>query len=45
MAVSPTCIRIGEGGLLAPKRKTQLFNGYDEQVAQLYAGMDLRKNF
>ena len=37
--------RIGEGGLLAPKRKTQLFNGYEEQVAQLYAGMDLRKNF
>ncbi|WP_313602348.1 protein-methionine-sulfoxide reductase catalytic subunit MsrP [Comamonas jiangduensis] len=37
--------RIGEGGLLAPKRKTQLFNGYEEQVARLYAGMDLRKNF
>lgn len=27
------------------KRKTQLFNGYAEQVGQLYAGMDLRKNF
>ncbi|WP_312565562.1 protein-methionine-sulfoxide reductase catalytic subunit MsrP [Comamonas sp.] len=37
--------RIGEGGLLTPKRKTQLFNGYEAQVAQLYAGMDLRKNF
>lgn len=37
--------RIGEGGLLTPKRKTQLFNGYETQVAQLYAGMDLRKNF
>jgi len=37
--------RIGEGGLLAPKRKTQLFNGYEEQVARLYGGMDLRKNF
>ena len=35
--------RIGEGGLLAPKRKTQLFNGYEEQVARLYAGMDLKK--
>ena len=37
--------RIGEGGLFAPKRKTQLFNGYEAQVGQLYAGMDLRKNF
>jgi sulfoxide reductase catalytic subunit YedY len=27
------------------KRKTMLFNGYGEQVASLYAGMDLRKNF
>lgn len=27
------------------KRKTLPFNGYAEQVAQLYAGMDLRKNF
>ena len=41
--------RIGEdkggfGGLFAPKRKTLMFNGYD-QVAPLYAGMDLRKNF
>ena len=27
------------------KRKTLLFNGYGEQVAQLYAGMDLRKSF
>ena len=42
--------RIGEGGsgalgLLAPKRKTLLFNGYAEQVASLYAGMDLKKFF
>jgi sulfoxide reductase catalytic subunit YedY len=37
--------RIGEGGLLAPKRKTLPFNGYAEQVASLYAGMDLRANF
>ena len=36
--------RIGDG-LLAPKRKTQLFNGYAEQVAHLYSGMDLRQNF
>lgn len=27
------------------KRPTLLFNGYGEQVAHLYAGMDLRKNF
>lgn len=35
--------RIGEGGLFARKRKTLPFNGYAEQVGQLYAGMDLRK--
>ena len=27
------------------KRPTLMFNGYGEQVAGLYAGMDLRKNF
>jgi len=27
------------------KRKTLLFNGYGDQVASLYAGMDLKKNF
>jgi sulfoxide reductase catalytic subunit YedY len=27
------------------RRPTLLFNGYAEQVAQLYAGMDLRRNF
>ena len=37
--------RIGDGGLLAPKRKTLLFNGYGDQVAGLYAGMDLKSNF
>ena len=37
--------RIGDGGLLAPKRKTLLFNGYGDQVANLYAGMDLKKFF
>jgi len=36
--------RIGEeGGLLAKKRKTLMFNGYEPQVGQLYAGMDLKK--
>ncbi len=28
-----------------PKRDTQMFNGYGEQVASLYTGMDLEKNF
>lgn len=37
--------RIGEGGLFAPRRQTQMFNGYAEQVAHLYAGMDLKKFF
>lgn len=37
--------RIGEGGLFAKKRATLMFNGYESQVASLYAGMDLRKNF
>ncbi|HSX91810.1 MAG TPA: protein-methionine-sulfoxide reductase catalytic subunit MsrP [Hydrogenophaga sp.] len=36
--------RIGEGsGLFAKRRETQMFNGYEVQVGQLYAGMDLRK--
>ena len=38
--------RIGEeGGLFAKRRKTLIFNGYEAQVGQLYAGMDLQKNF
>jgi sulfoxide reductase catalytic subunit YedY len=37
--------RIGEDGLLAKKRKTLMFNGYEQQVGQLYAGMDLKKFF
>jgi len=28
-----------------PKRDTQMFNGYAEQVAHLYKGMDLKKDF
>ena len=36
--------RIGEeGGLFAKKRPTLMFNGYEPQVGQLYAGMDLKK--
>jgi sulfoxide reductase catalytic subunit YedY len=33
--------RIGESG----RRPTMMFNGYVEQVAGLYSGMDLRANF
>jgi sulfoxide reductase catalytic subunit YedY len=40
-----TELRIGEGGLLQRKRETLMFNGYADQVASLYAGMDLRKFF
>jgi sulfoxide reductase catalytic subunit YedY len=35
--------RIGEDGLFNKKRPTQMFNGYEAQVGQLYAGMDLKK--
>ena len=38
--------RIGEdGGLFAKRRPTLMFNGYEPQVGQLYAGMDLKKFF
>jgi len=38
--------RIGAGGLFSAKRiPTQMFNGYGEQVASLYQGLDLRKHF
>jgi sulfoxide reductase catalytic subunit YedY len=37
--------RIGEDGLFAKKRPTLMFNGYEPQVGQLYAGMDLRRQF
>jgi len=33
------------GGLFASRVPTQMFNGYTEQVASLYAGMDLRRYF
>jgi methionine sulfoxide reductase catalytic subunit len=33
--------RIGETG----RRKTLMFNGYADQVASMYAGMDLKKNY
>ena len=37
--------RIGADSLFSPKRKTLPFNGYAEQVASLYVGMDLKKYF
>jgi len=38
--------RIGdEGGIFAPRIKTLPFNGYADQVAHLYQGMDLKKYF
>ena len=35
---------IGES-ILAPRIETQMFNGYGDEVAGLYAGMDLKKYF
>ena len=37
--------RIGMGGLFASKIPTLLFNGYENLVGNLYAGMNLRKFF
>jgi sulfoxide reductase catalytic subunit YedY len=37
--------RVIGSGLFAPKQETLMFNGYGEQVAELYAGLDLRRNF
>ena len=37
--------RIGEDGLFDKKRATLMFNGYEPQVGQLYAGMDLRRQY
>jgi len=36
--------RLG-GGLFSPRQPTLMFNGYADQVAGLYRGMDLAKNF
>lgn len=37
--------RILGASIFTPKRPTELFNGYGEQVASLYSGMDLSKDF
>lgn len=36
--------RVG-AGLFAGREETLMFNGYGDQVAQLYAGMDLKANY
>jgi len=33
------------GGLFSPRIPTRMFNGYEEEVANLYTGMDLTKSF
>ena len=37
--------RVIGGGLLGGRQRTLMFNGYEKQVAALYKGMDLEKNF
>lgn len=37
--------RIGESGLFVKRRPTLMFNGYADQVASLYSGMDLRTSY
>ena len=37
--------RVIGGSLLSPRVETQMFNGYGDEVAHLYSGMDLKKNF
>ncbi|MEM6618955.1 MAG: protein-methionine-sulfoxide reductase catalytic subunit MsrP [Pseudomonadota bacterium] len=37
--------RVVGGGLFAGREPTKMFNGYGEFVAEMYAGMDLRKNY
>jgi len=37
--------RVIGGNLLSPRVETQMFNGYGDDVANLYSGMDLKKYF
>lgn len=37
--------RVIGGGIFAPRRETELFNGYAEEVGHLYAGMDLTVHY
>jgi len=36
---------IGSTSIFGGRQPTLMFNGYEEQVAHLYAGMDLRRNY
>jgi len=36
---------IGSGSLFSSRKKTVIYNGYAEQVAHMYSGMNLRKYF
>jgi len=37
--------RVVGGSLLSPRVETQMFNGYGDEVANLYSGMNLKKYF
>ena len=37
--------RVIGGNLLSPRTETKMFNGYGDEVANLYSGMDLKKFF
>ena len=37
--------RVVGGGIISPRIETKIFNGYAEEVAHLYSGMDLKKYF
>jgi len=37
--------RVIGAGVFESKKPTELFNGYGDEVASLYAGLDLRKNY
>ena len=32
-------------GIFAARKETLMFNGYEDQVASIYAGMDLSENY
>ncbi|MBT9386651.1 protein-methionine-sulfoxide reductase catalytic subunit MsrP [Pseudooceanicola sp. CBS1P-1] len=37
--------RVIGSGLIPKRRETEMFNGYGDEVASLYTGMDLKKNY
>ena len=37
--------RVIGGGIISPRIPTTMFNGYGDEVAHLYSGMDLKKNY